>query len=103
MNEEYKNLIDILTRSYIFSKREVSDAKNGFFYRRRSEVRNSMYIVNKIEKAVESLDEKSRIIIENEVMKRRSGKWYLEYFSKATYYRSRNEAYRQFLLELEKK
>lgn len=103
MKRTYKTDINVLTQSYIYSKREVEEADMGYFRRRREEIDNSRYIVKHIEAVTDSLDYKSKIIIENEVLKHRSGKWYMDYFSSATYYRSRNKAYKDFLSELEKK
>ena len=54
-------------------------------------------IVKHIEHVIEGLSDKYKLIIYNEVILGRTGKWYLEYISASTYYRIRDKAYEQFL------
>ena len=43
------------------------------------------------------MEEKEKIIIENEVLRGKKGKWYKEMMSAPSYYRYRNSAYDNFL------
>ena len=54
-------------------------------------------VVSHTESVVESLKDKDRFIIYNEVILGKRGDWYREYLSPATYYRHRKTAYQAFI------
>lgn len=89
--------IELLSRNYIDSKRKLKDHEQKTVRYSVDRVRLYRRIVTHIEDVIAILPEKERIIIENEVIKGRSGAWYLEYFSAPSYYRHRSKAYDNFL------
>lgn len=89
--------IEMLSRNYIDSKRRLRDHEYQAVNYSSDRVRLFRRIVTHIEDVIETLPEKERIIIENEVMNGKSGEWYLEYFSAPSYYRHRAKAYDNFL------
>lgn len=48
------------------------------------------------------MDERAKLILENEVKLHKTGEWYRDYCSSTTYYRIRDEIYEDFINELEK-
>ena len=89
--------IELLSRNYIDSKRRINDYETKAVKYNHNRILTYRRIVNHIESVVKTLPDKQRIIIENEVIKGKSGNWYLEYFSAPSYYRHRNQAYENFL------
>ena len=89
--------IGLLSKAYINSKRLLLEAEQHVISIGESSFKASSFIVKHIEYCLNSLDIKSRIIIQNEVIEGKTGKWYLEYFSASTYYRLRKKAYEDFL------
>ena len=97
-----KELTDIavLSRSYINHKRVLDEAERGIFAYKPHRLEASKRMVEHIEAVTESLPEMDRIIIENVVLKGKTGRWYDLYFSAPTYYRIRKRAFKTFLNNL---
>ena len=100
--EKLEQDLNVMADSYLYSKRYLKETMEYPDGRNHNRISNSRYIVAKVENVIRDMDENSRIILEHEVMERKKNKWYEEYFSTATYYRSRHKAYRLFLREIEK-
>lgn len=65
---------------------------------RRAKIRNEgECLVRIIDTVISFLDEDSRLIITNEFMYKSKSTWYLNYYSKSTFYRLKNEAMIHFL------
>ncbi len=94
--------ISLISKSYINNKRIIRESEENIIKRNYEDLRVCHRIVDHIESVTSTLDEKERLIIENEVINGQSGKWYTEYFSAPTYYRQRRKAYKSFLRCLEK-
>lgn len=94
--------ISLISKSYINNKRIIRESEENIIRRNYEDLRVCHRIVDHIESVANTLDEKERLIIENEVMNGQSGKWYTSYFSAPTYYRQRRKAYKSFLRCLEK-
>lgn len=94
--------IELLSKSYINSKRLLHEAEEGIITRDYNRIDSYRRIVRHIEYCTNCLDEKSRFIIQNEVIEGKSGKWYAEFYSAASYYRLRQKAYEEFFRCLEK-
>lgn len=93
--------IILLSKSYILSTRKIREAEINARCLSYDEIRSTKYIVDHLEKVITQLDDKEAFIIENEVINGKKGKWYLEYFSPSSYYRTRKKAYRDYLRILE--
>lgn len=95
-----KVLIDLLSRSYLNSKRILRENELGL--RNSAERYLEPYRLNvyHIEQVVNALNDNDRFIIDNEVIKGKRGNWYYEYMSTSTYYKHRKKAYSNFLSSL---
>lgn len=89
--------IDLLSKNYIQSKRQIIEHEAEIMRVNKERLKALKRVVDHIEHVAESLDDKEKLIIKNEVINGKKGKWYLEYFSKPTYYRIRYKAYHNFL------
>ena len=94
--------INLLSKSYILHKRKIREAEMQIVARNYDELRVAHKICDHIENVVNELDDKEKLIIESEVIKGKTGRWYDEYFSAPSYYRIRKRAYSIFLNSLEK-
>lgn len=83
------------------STKRIEESEMNIRKRSYDELRPSRIIVSHLRNVAKQLEEKERIIIENEVLLGKKGKWYLEYFSSSCYYRTRKKAYRDFLRIIE--
>lgn len=99
IDDKYK--ITLLSNSYIASHKRIEDSETNIFRRSAEDLRASRIIVSHMESVTQRLDPKERIIIENEVLMGKKGKWYLEFFSASAYYRARKKAYRDYLRIIE--
>ena len=99
MNISRKNKFEIqlLSENYLNSKRIIDEAEKCIIKCPSYRLHSHRRIVSHIEYVADTLRDKERFIIINEVIMGKSGKWYLEFFSAPTYYRIRNRAYTQFL------
>lgn len=93
--------IQLLSQNYLESKRRLREFDEKLVYCNSDMIKAYRRIVTHIEDIVILLPEKQRIIIENEVLLGKTGAWYLEYFSAPSYYRHRENAYKNFLKSLE--
>ncbi len=95
-----KRLIEKLSDSYLFHKRQLIEDEQGIKRRPYEKLEGARYIVSHTETVVAGLPERERFIIYNEVILGKRGNWYEGLLSSATYYRHRRTAYRDFLREL---
>ena len=100
MSEEIAKIrfeIALMTENYLKSKRIICEYEENIIdlSSNRLEIHNR--IVHHIEYVVEMMYDKEKIIIENEVLRGRRGKWYKGIMSSPSYYRYRDIAYRNFL------
>lgn len=95
-----KSLIDLLSRSYLNSKRILKENELGIRSNTESSLESYRFNVYHIEHVVSCLCDNDRFIIDNEVIKGKRGNWYYEYMSSATYYKHRKKAYSNFLSSL---
>ena len=95
-----KTLIDIVSKTYITSKRKVLEKDSGVASLANRYKEHYRVNVEFIEYVVSCLNDDDRLIIENEVLKGKKGAWYYEYMSAPTYYRHRKKAYTNFLQSL---
>ena len=103
INEDENSVkINLLSKSYILHKRKIREAETQVVARNYEELRVAHKICDHIENVANELDDKEKLIIESEVLKGKTGRWYDEYFSAPSYYRIRKKAYSIFLNSLEK-
>lgn len=95
MNNNYT--IRTLSENYRKHKRFLKEKESGINVHSKEELDNSNYIVKHTEMVVNSLRERDRFIIYNEVILGKQGDWYRDCLSPATYYRHRKGAYERFL------
>ncbi len=95
-----KELIDIVSKSYLMSKRKLVENDLGII--KSNEIYLDRYRSNvyHIDYVVSCLNDDDRFIIDNEVIKGKRGNWYYAYMSPPTYYRHRKKAYTNFLRSL---
>ena len=95
--------IDLLNNSYHYHKRVIFESNNGIKKYDYMKIRASHRIVEHIDCVANDLSGKIKLIIDSEVIGNKKGtKWYTEYFSAPSYYRTRKIAYRMFLENIEK-
>ena len=95
--KENKFKIMLLSANYLDCKRSLREAQENIMPLSDEAYKTKMRIVTHIENVAQCLEEKHRLIIENEVIKGKRGKWYLEFLSAPSYYRHRLRAYEEFL------
>lgn len=95
-----KELIDIISKSYLTSKRKLRENELGITYKDNKRLNCYRLNVYHIEYVVSCLNENDKFIINNEVLQGKKGNWYYDQMSTATYYRHRNKAYDNFLRDL---
>lgn len=83
-NVSNKDKIDLI--NFLFNRYRMAKLKN-----------ENQCLVRIIDQIISFLDEDSRLIITNEFMYKSKNSWYLDYYSKSTYYRLKNEAMINFL------
>ena len=98
--KENRFKILLLSTNYIECKRSLMEADMNIIALSPEVYQTKRRIVTHIENVAQCLDEKDRLIIENELIKGKRGKWYLEYLSAPSYYRYRCRAYEEFLRSL---
>ena len=89
--------IALLSENYLKSKRIISEYEENIIDLNSNRLAIHHRIVYHIEYVVESLYDKEKIIIENEVLRGKRGKWYKGIMSSPSYYRYRKSAYQNFL------
>lgn len=94
--------IMVLRESYRYALRVLKEDEANLVKRKKPQIIRCSYVVRHIENVIEYLPERDRFILTNEFILEKSGKWYRDYYSESTYYRSRINAYRTFLVELER-
>ncbi len=90
-------LIHALSDSYLNYKRMLREEESGITRRPLRYLEPARVVVSHTEEVVDSLKERDRFIIYNEVILGKRGDWYREYLSPATYYRHRKTAYQAFI------
>lgn len=98
MNEKISQIALV----YVHARRKMIESENGAYDYPFYIINDCQKIVYHIDAVIDSMDEKSRLILENEVKKGKTGEWYREYCSTTTYYRIRDEIYTNFIEELNK-
>lgn len=98
--ENFKEKIELLSRNYINSKRVLNEVEEDVINVSEDRIEVHRKIVAHINYVTEAMEERERLIIENEVLKGKRGKWYKEMMSESTYYRLRHSAYYNFLRSL---
>ena len=99
MNLEAK-VMKKIRQSYATQQRILEEDEYGYMYYSEYDLKNARKIKGHIETVIRYLDDRSRFIIYNEVIEGKRGTWYLDYFSTTCYYRSRRNAYHDFLTAL---
>ena len=89
--------INALSHSYLTHKRMLREEESGIARRPSRYLEPARIIVSHTEEVVDSLKERDRFIIYNEVILGKTGDWYREYLSPATYYRHRKSADQAFI------
>lgn len=92
--------IVLLSENYLRSKRIIREYEDNNIDINFRRIAVHHRIVNHIEYVVESMHDKEKIIIENEVLRGKKGKWYKAFMSAPSYYpyyRYRKSAYHNFL------
>ena len=106
MKEDFKKdlqEIDLLNEAYHHHKRVLFEAENGIKDYDIERVKASHKIVSHIDSVINDLQGKYKLIIESEIIGNKKGsKWYTEFFSTPSYYRTRKVAYRMFIEKIEK-
>ena len=97
-----KNNIDLLAGVYMRARRKLSEQEYGTYFYSENVISDSQKIVYHIDSVIDAMDEKARLILENEVKLNKKGEWYRKYCSPTTYYRIRDKVYKDFLKELDK-
>lgn len=100
MDSYDKNELEILSRYHLrFYKRYL---KKQNFYLDGLQVHESegpfekSYVYH-IEQALDDLDSDERIILTHENLENAPKNWWMDYYSKSTYYRIKHRAYRRFI------
>lgn len=96
-NMPMDKLLAILKDAYNYNNKIIKDNFSGISNHNYSTVKYAEYVVERFKSAYEALDQRAQIIIENEFFKNYKKQWYLDYFSKNTYYSIRVEAYEKFI------
>lgn len=78
----------------------VKEYEEGLKDRTFDSIKANLEIVRHYEYCLIFLDYKEKIIIQNEVIEGKSGKWYLSYFSESAYYRIRTKAYNKYFYHI---
>ncbi|RRC92094.1 hypothetical protein EII25_04630 [Erysipelotrichaceae bacterium OH741_COT-311] len=78
--------------SYLDSKRRLALANISKCSNNENRLKNDEMIVRYIEELLKHFDEDSYRILYNEYILRKPGKWYLEYYTKSTFYHLKNKA-----------
>jgi len=94
--------IELISTAYVSNRLMIIEHNNKIRLRNEYDLALSKKIVQKIENAIETLEERDKFIIVKEVIERQRGNWYLGYLSPSTYYRTREKAYKEFLNCLER-
>lgn len=106
MNKNFKEdsyQIDLINRSYRYHKRLLNEVENGVKAYDYMRVRASHNVVSHMNNVANDFTGKMKLIVDSEILGDKKGtKWYMEYFSTPSYYRTRKVAYRMFLENLEK-
>lgn len=89
--------IELLSSNYINSKRIIAESEENIITISSSRLSVYRKIVYHIEYVVAYMNEIDKLIIENEVLKGKRGKWYRGIMSTPSYYRYREKAYSNFL------
>jgi len=96
----YRDLM-FYSQCYLIEKRRIQDHDSGIVTYPDHIIRNSRNIVRRMEESCMELKETERYIIKNEILNGKKDKWYLAIMSSSTYYRNRDNAYRNYLKEFE--
>ena len=94
------NTMNIIVRSYRNACRIVRQAEDHLIGISEEELNTAILIKERIESEVHFLDEKHSVFIENEVINGKTGNWYAQKMSPATYYRNRKKTYSTFVENL---
>ena len=89
--------IALLSDNYLNSKRIISEYEENIIDLNSERLEIHHRIIHHIEYLVETMRDKEKIIIENEVLRGKRGKWYKGIMSYPSYYRYRKSAYQNFL------
>lgn len=101
--KQYSNEVDLLNEAYHHHKRVLFEAENGIRNYDSEKVKAAHKIVNHVDGVINDLQGKYKLIIENEIISNKKGsKWYTEFFSTPSYYRTRKVAYKMFIENIEK-
>lgn len=97
-----KDNIDLLAGVYVRARRKLSEQEYGHYYYSDSVISDSQKIVYHIDSVIDAMDDKAKLILENEIKLNRKGEWFRDYCSPTTYYKIRGKIYSDFLKELDK-
>ncbi len=95
--EEYKLALCFFDKSAVFTLAEDETKKATMEEERQRSVDRYRKIKNDIETVLDHLGREDEMIIRNETINSAPRFWYVRYFSRSTYYRRRDIAYRRFV------
>ncbi len=96
-NVREKFEIALLSANYLNSKRIIREYEEDIIDLSADRLEIHHRIVHHIEYVVSILDDKEKLIIENEVLRGKKGKWYTGMMTSPSYYRYQRKAYKNFL------
>lgn len=90
-NKDSKRLCDYLFEHYHSIKKEP------FFYMNEEELYAGHMLKDLVNEAINQLDYDSRLILDKDYVQNHDRNWWMEYYSKSTYYRLREKSINRFL------
>jgi len=97
-----EKMIAIIKGYYKNCKRFLFEHEYGISTFTRDQIQRYDRSVKVLEKIPNFMDDIDRLIIQNEVLKDKKGRWYEDYMSVSTYYRRRKKAYSNYINLLDK-
>lgn len=97
-----KICIDLISKAYNHARSRLHEVEYGHYSYPDYIVEDCEKIVYHIDSVIDMMDEKSKLILINEIKDRKTGEWYRDYCSTTTYYRIRDRIYDEFLKEINK-
>lgn len=94
-----KDIVKTIAKAYRYHKHIIYQDENIIETSYR-QIQVSKKICNHIEYVISGLDDKYRVILENDVIKGLIDKKFKDGISQSTYYRNRDKAYELFIKEL---
>lgn len=94
------NIIKSINKSYQYHKNILKENEIGIVDYPMSQVVIASKIISHIEFVINNMDDKYKVVLENDILFNRFDTSYKEGVSTSTYYRNRQQAYKLLIKEL---